>query len=81
MGDDTLGMTYDMRRQARGAEPPPKERPWWRRLAWVGAVLLSLGALVSGFFGWRAFTMVRAVRAELTAEGKIISPEEFKHGE
>ena len=67
MGDDTLGMTYDMRRQARGAEPPPKEKPWWYKLIWVAAGILVVAAIAALFLGWRAATLVRASRAQLSA--------------
>lgn len=67
MGDDTLGMRYDMRRQARGAEPPTKDRPWRRRLLWAGIVLMCVGSLTGGFFVWRAIAYVRTVRASVGA--------------
>jgi len=68
MGDDTLGMTYEMRRQSRGAEPPKEGRPWRRRLIRAGIAILCIAAVVSAYFIWRSIAYVRTARAEVRAE-------------
>ncbi|MHC4591779.1 MAG: HlyD family secretion protein [Planctomycetota bacterium] len=62
------GVTYDMRRQARGAEPPRKERRWLRKLIWAGSILFCLVAVVVAVWAYRSYTRVRAARATVNAE-------------
>ncbi len=75
MGDDTLGMTYEMRRQSRGAEPPKEGRPWRRRLIRAGIAVLCIAAVVSAYFIWRSIAYVRTSRAQVWAHFIRVSPE------
>lgn len=75
MGDDTLGMTYEMRRQARGAEPPKEPRRWRRRLLVGGIVLVCVGGAVGAFLTWRAVAYVRTTKARVWADLRDVSPE------
>jgi len=68
MGDDTLGMTYEMRRQSRGAEPPKEDRPWRRRLLRAAIAIVCAACLVSAYFIWRSIAYVRTTRAQVWAE-------------
>jgi len=44
---------YELRRQARGGDPPGRRPPWRRRLIWIGVVLAGAGLLsLGGFFLW-----------------------------
>lgn len=65
--EDTLGARYDMRRRARGAEPPPERHTWKRRLLLGATAVLLVIALGVGVWVWWAFTHVRAARASLWA--------------
>jgi len=56
-----------MRREARGAEPPPERRVWRRRLILGGVATGAVVLLVVGIIVWLALTRVNAVRASVTA--------------
>ena len=75
MGDDTLGMTYEMRRQSRGAEPPKEGRPWRRRLIRAGIVVVCAACVVSAYFIWRSIAYVRTTRAWVWAQFTKVSPQ------
>ncbi len=75
MGDDTLGMTYEMRRQSRGAEPPEEAHPWRRRLIRGGIAVVCITVVVSTYFVWRAVAFVRTTRASVWAKFIDVSPE------
>ncbi len=77
--DDSLGTRYEVRRQARGAEPPPKERPWRRRLIIGATVVVSLAAVIAAVWGWYAWAHVTAVTAELSTFVTQCSPETDGH--
>jgi multidrug resistance efflux pump len=65
---------YEVRRQARGAEPPPKERKWLRRLVVIGGSVLSLSMLSVGVWIWYSVTHVRCVSAQVNAGVREVSP-------
>ena len=68
MGEQgTPNMIYEVRRQARGAEPPVKQRPWRRRLVIGGAVLLSLVALTTAYFVRFSLLHVKTLQAQVRA--------------
>lgn len=77
--DDSLGTRYEVRRQARGAEPPPSEHPWRRRFIIGGIAVVVVAALVAAVWGWYAFTHVTAVTAELSTFVTQCSPETDGH--
>ena len=65
---------YEVRRQARGAEPPPKERKWVRRVVLIGGSVLSLAMLSVGVWVWYSVTHVRCVNAQVNAGVLEVSP-------
>ena len=65
--ETNLSAAYQMRRQARGAEPPPKQRRWLRRLILGAAVFLGLALVTIGLWVWWSYTHVTAVSARLSA--------------
>ncbi len=56
---------YEVRRQARGAEPPSKQSNWKKWLFGVGGGILVVVLLVVGILVWHAFTYVKTVKAEV----------------
>jgi multidrug resistance efflux pump len=65
---------YEVRRQARGAEPPPKERKWVKRLVVIGGVCLSIAMASVAVWIWYAVTHVRCVSAEVNAGVYTVTP-------
>ncbi len=65
--EDTLGARYQMRRQARGAEPPPERKIWRRRLIIGGVVTGVVVLLTVGIIVWYTLTHVHSVRASVAA--------------
>jgi len=72
--ETNLSAAYEMRRQARGAEPPPKQRRWLRRLVYGGAVFLGLALVIMALWIWWSYTHVTAVSARLSAAVLNVSP-------
>lgn len=69
---NSVKVMYQARRQARGAEPPARRRPWRRRLIVGGALLaLAIAGGVAGYLWW-ASTRVNTVRAVVCA--RIVRP-------
>ncbi len=75
MGEDTLGMTYELRRQSRGVKPPQEPRIWRKRLLRGGIALVCVGSLVAAYFIWRAVAYVRTSKAHVWAKLIDVSPE------
>ncbi len=75
MGEDTLGMTYELRRQSRGVKPPEEPRVWRKRLVRGGIALGCVAALVGAYFIWRAVAYVRTSKAQVWAKLIDVSPE------
>lgn len=72
--EPNLSAAYEMRRQARGAEPPPRERRWLRRLLWISGSVLGVVLLSSAVWVWWSYTHVRAVSATLYADVLDLAP-------
>ncbi|KPK62590.1 MAG: hypothetical protein AMK73_05905 [Planctomycetes bacterium SM23_32] len=66
--DESAELRYEVRRQARGAEPIATRSPWRRRLLVGGLVVLTLGLAVGGVFIWYAVMTVRTVSAYVRAD-------------
>ncbi len=65
--NDNPSKRYDLRRRARGVEPPEEESPWRRRLIIAGLALALLVVVVVGLV-WRWSALyVRPVRAQVWA--------------
>jgi len=75
MPDDTLGMTFDQRRKARGTEPLDPNGTWKRSLVITGSVLFCIvGAAVALWVYW-ALTYVGTMRAEVCGGVLVLSPD------
>ncbi|MHC4789452.1 MAG: HlyD family secretion protein, partial [Planctomycetota bacterium] len=75
MGEESkASAAYQMRRQARGTQPPQKERPWLRKLIWAGVGLGGLIALLVLIYAYRAYTRVWAAGATVNADVRDVSP-------
>ncbi|MFO7956689.1 MAG: efflux RND transporter periplasmic adaptor subunit [Candidatus Brocadiia bacterium] len=65
--NDSATVNYELRRQARGAEPPEEESPWKRRLMVGGiALLVIIVGAVAYFMHW-SWTHVRTYDAQVYA--------------
>jgi len=66
--NDTLAVNYELRRHARGAEPPEQAGPWRRRLLVGGIALLVIILAAVGYFVNWSWTHVRTYNAQVYAK-------------
>ncbi len=74
MADDTLSMTYDVRRKARGGQPVIQAARWKNRLIGGGAALLAAMLIFGGSFIYYSMTYVTTIRAEVRGGGVSLAP-------
>jgi len=65
---------YDMRRQSRGGEPPPREQSWRKRAFRIGAAVTAVGLCSGLIAGWWHYTHVRTVTARVQAAVVALAP-------
>lgn len=71
---ENANANYELRRQARGSEPPPADGLWRRRLRRAGAVSLAVVLCAVGSFVWLRLTRVYTVSARVQAAVVELSP-------
>ncbi len=75
MADDTLGMVYEMRRKARGAEPERKSSRWKHSLLISGIALFMIVCAVIALWVYWSVTYVSTIRAEVRGGVVVLSPD------
>lgn len=73
--NDSATVNYELRRQARGAEPPEEESPWKRRLMVGGIALLVIIVVAVAYFMHWSWTHVRTYDAQVYAAVVPRAPE------
>jgi multidrug resistance efflux pump len=74
--DDTLGMTYEMRRRARRPDAPKEETRWRAWMLAVGIGSFAAGVLALGLWLYWSMTYVYTIRAKVSG-GTIFLSTDF----
>jgi HlyD family secretion protein len=73
--DDQPSATYDVRRQARGAEPALATGAWKRRLIAAGVAVTATLLALGGLAVYRSIAYVGTIRAEVRGVTVALSPD------
>jgi len=65
--NNTLANSYDLRRQARGGEPPKRQKSWRRKLIWISVALVCVAAVSLALWFLWAWCHVNTVSADVHA--------------